>query len=60
MYFLYNLLSVVVITLTLPVWAWRYYTTPKYKEGLRQRLGPRRESTPSMPDSADHHGNGIQ
>jgi len=39
MYFLYNLLSVVVIALTLPVWAWRYYTTPKYKEGLRQRLG---------------------
>jgi 3-deoxy-D-manno-octulosonic-acid transferase len=39
MYFLYNLLSVVVIALTLPVWVWRYYTTPKYKEGLRQRLG---------------------
>ena len=39
MYLLYNLLSVVVIALTLPVWVWRYYTTPKYKEGLRQRLG---------------------
>jgi 3-deoxy-D-manno-octulosonic-acid transferase len=39
MYFLYNLLSVVVIALTLPLWVWRYYTTPKYKEGLRQRLG---------------------
>jgi 3-deoxy-D-manno-octulosonic-acid transferase len=39
MYLLYNLLSMVVIALTLPVWVWRYYTTPKYKEGLRQRLG---------------------
>ncbi|MGD2063129.1 MAG: 3-deoxy-D-manno-octulosonic acid transferase [Nitrospirota bacterium] len=39
MYFLYNLLSMAVIVLTLPVWVWRYYTTPKYKEGLRQRLG---------------------
>jgi 3-deoxy-D-manno-octulosonic-acid transferase len=39
MYLLYNLLSVVVIAITLPLWVWRYYTTPKYKEGLRQRLG---------------------
>ncbi|RMF81094.1 MAG: 3-deoxy-D-manno-octulosonic acid transferase, partial [Nitrospirae bacterium] len=39
MYLLYNTLLVVAAVVTLPYWVWRYLTTPKYKEGLRQRLG---------------------
>lgn len=39
MYLLYNALALLVIGLTLPYWVWRYFTTPKYKEGLKQRLG---------------------
>lgn len=51
-YLLYNLLSLAVIILTLPLWVWRYYTTPKYKEGLRQRLGHLPAET--VDDLADH------
>jgi len=39
MYLLYNALALLVIVITLPYWVWRYFTTPKYKEGLKQRLG---------------------
>jgi len=39
MYLLYNALALLGLGLTLPYWVWRYFTTPKYKQGLRQRLG---------------------
>ncbi|MBF0270803.1 MAG: 3-deoxy-D-manno-octulosonic acid transferase [Magnetococcales bacterium] len=39
MHTLYHALLTVVIVLTLPVWVWRYYTTPKYRGTLLPRLG---------------------
>ncbi|MBF0213485.1 MAG: 3-deoxy-D-manno-octulosonic acid transferase [Magnetococcales bacterium] len=39
MHALYHTLLTVVILLTLPVWIWRYFSTPKYRGTVRQRLG---------------------
>lgn len=39
MHTLYYLLLTTVIILTLPLWIWRYFTTPKYQGTLKQRLG---------------------
>ncbi|MBF0341491.1 MAG: 3-deoxy-D-manno-octulosonic acid transferase [Magnetococcales bacterium] len=39
MHTLYHFLLTFVIMLTLPVWIWRYFTTPKYRGTVRQRLG---------------------
>ncbi len=38
MYTLYHLLLGTAILITLPYWTWRYFTTPKYRHTLRQRL----------------------
>jgi len=51
-YLLYNALALLAIGLTLPYWVWRYFTTPKYKEGLRQRLGTLPAAV--VADLADH------
>lgn len=42
MYTLYTLLLLILILLTLPIWLWRYFSTPKYRGTLRQRLGLQR------------------
>ncbi|MBF0627883.1 MAG: 3-deoxy-D-manno-octulosonic acid transferase [Magnetococcales bacterium] len=39
MFALYHTLLTVVILLTLPVWIWRYFTTPKYRGTVLPRLG---------------------
>jgi len=52
MYLLYNALALLVIVITLPYWVWRYFTTPKYKEGLKQRLGYLPEAV--VADLVDH------
>ncbi len=52
MYLLYNTVALLAIALTLPYWVWRYFTTPKYKEGLRQRLGHLPPEV--IADLADH------
>ncbi|MBF0371318.1 MAG: 3-deoxy-D-manno-octulosonic acid transferase [Magnetococcales bacterium] len=39
MYFFYSLLLSIAIGITLPLWVWRYFTTPKYRGTLKQRLG---------------------
>ncbi|MBF0414192.1 MAG: 3-deoxy-D-manno-octulosonic acid transferase [Magnetococcales bacterium] len=36
---LYSLLLFIVILVTLPLWIWRYFTTPKYRGTVLQRLG---------------------
>ncbi|MBF0141240.1 MAG: 3-deoxy-D-manno-octulosonic acid transferase [Magnetococcales bacterium] len=36
---LYSLLFFIVIVVTLPLWIWRYFTTPKYRGTVLQRLG---------------------
>ncbi|MBF0348153.1 MAG: 3-deoxy-D-manno-octulosonic acid transferase [Magnetococcales bacterium] len=48
---IYSLLLFVVILVTLPYWIWRYWTTPKYRGTLLERLGfgiPQRDATPRI------------
>ena len=47
MYTLYYLLFATLITLTLPLWIWRYLRTPKYRDTVLQRLGYKRPTLPS-------------
>ena len=36
---LYALLLLLIVLVTLPLWTWRYFRTPKYRHTVRQRLG---------------------
>lgn len=61
--FLYNLALVAALILGAPWWLWRMATTPKYRQGLLDRLGrvPRRlqrfqSCTPEPPSAGDFAG----